>query len=288
MIRANIAGIPVGDGEPVRIMGVINTSPESFYKLSVKRRVDEIAETAIRFDKAGVDFIDIGGRSTAPYLNTDVPVEVEAKRVVEAIRVIVENTSVKKPISVDTTRYYVAAEALKAGARIINDVSGLREDPRLADLAREYDAPIIVVARVKTYDKKKHPIEHVIQALRESIEIALEHGVSEERIVVDPGIGFNRFSEIPWYIWDSAIIDSLDELRSLNKPILIGVSRKSFIGAITGRSDPAERLYGSLAATAIAVYRGAHIVRTHDPSETVDVVKISQFIRNVNSMLKSL
>mgnify|MGYP001626446850 CR=1 FL=1 len=283
MIKSVIAGVPVGDDEPVRIMGVVNVSPESFYKGSVKTSREAVIETAESFARAGVDFIDVGGRSTAPYLDTYVPPEVELGRVVEAIKAIVENTNIKKPISVDTTRSIVAEAALKAGASMVNDVSGFREDPRMPVVVREYGAPVILVARVAKYNPQLKPVQQVISALRESISIAVNHGIDEDKVVVDPGIGFNRFSELPWYVWDSMVLADLEELRALGRPILVGVSRKSFIGEITGKRDPAERLYGSLAATAIAVFNGAHIVRTHDPAETVDVVKVSSFIRRTRN-----
>jgi len=283
VIRAVIAGVPVGDGEPVRIMGVINVSPESFYKGSVKKSLDELVETVDKFSEAGVDFIDVGGRSTAPYLSGDVPVEVELERVVNAIKAIRENTYCRAPISVDTTRAIVAEKAIEAGAEIVNDVSGLRDDPAMPLVIKEHDVPVVLVARVSSFKRGVKPIAQVEEALRESLSIALKHRLNEEKIVVDPGIGFNRFTEVPWYEWDSSVLAELDELRRLGRPILVGVSRKSFIGELTGRRDPAERLYGSLAATAIAVYNGAHVIRTHDPAETLDAVKIASYIRRFRS-----
>ncbi|MGC9180944.1 dihydropteroate synthase [Thermogladius sp.] len=286
-IDAVIAGVRVGDNSPVRLMGVVNVSPESFYKGSVKAGEGELIRTVEAFLKSNTDFLDIGGRSTAPYLKTDVPLEVELERVVWAVKLVRDVFGDKIPISVDTTRSRVAEEALRAGANIINDVSGLREDPRMAAVARDYGAPLIVVARVPSYRSGVSPIDQVIEAVKDSLSRAVDSGVDEKAIVVDPGIGFNRFQELPWYVWDSMVLAELEKMRALGRPILVGVSRKSFIGEVTGRRDPAERLYGSLGATAIAVYNGAHIVRTHDPAETLDVVKVASFIRRLKTQYTS-
>jgi dihydropteroate synthase len=277
-IRADIAGIAVGDDQPVRIMGVINVSPESFYKGSVAQRREEIIVRAEAMAEQGVDFIDIGGKSTAPYLETEVPVEEEARRVVEAIRAIKENTSIRIPVSVDTTRAFVAEKAIEAGADIVNDVYGFKGDEKMAKIVAEYGVPVIIGAHMEPVPENSSPIAVVLEALRESIEIARRYGVDEEKIVVDPAIGFFRPRNPPWYVWDSTILANLYVLRTFGRPILVGVSRKSFIGAITGRKNPEERLWGSLAATAIAVYNGAHIVRTHDPAETRDAIRMAEFI----------
>lgn len=277
--RAKIAGVEVGDGLPVRIMAVINVSPESFYKGSVARDRAEVAERALALARAGADFIDIGGRSTAPYLETYVPADVERERVVGAVRAVRDSLGGSVPISVDTTRASVAEAALSAGADMVNDVSGLREDPEMARVVADHGVPLVVVARVREYRAGAKPIEMVLESLRESLEIARRAGVDEGVVVVDPGIGFNRFKELPWYEWDCSVLAELWRLRELGRPILVGASRKSFIGAITGRGDPSERLPGSLAAAAIAVYNGAHILRTHDPAETRDAALVAERIR---------
>lgn len=278
-ISARIAGIEVGDHlEPV-VMLALNVSPESFYKVSVKTSEDQLIETVIKALDEGASIIDIGGKSTAPYLDTWVPPAEESRRVTWAIRVLRENAGVKNPISVDTTRAIVAEAALNAGADIVNDVYGL-SDPDMARVAAEYEAPLILGARVERPDGKD-PVEAVLEALRDSIRKAVKAGVDEESIIIDPAIGFNRPKDRPWYWWDSTLIARLEELRVLGRPILIGVSRKSFIGEITGRRDPAERLPGSLAATAIAVYNGAHIVRSHDVRDAIDAVKMAFFVRKV-------
>ncbi len=281
VIKAVIAGVPVGDEEPVRVMGVINASPESFYKGSVVTEPERAASLAEEMVREGASFIDVGGMSTAPYLNTYVTPEEEAERVVPIIKTIKENSSVKVPVSIDTTRAFVAEKAIEAGADIVNDVRGLKEDPRIAKVVAEYGVPVIVAAnplgqRVEGAD----PVKVVMTALEESIKIAEDAGVDAAKIVVDPAIGFIRPKNPPWYVWDATVIANLDILRVFGLPILVGVSRKSFLKAITGREKPEERLAGSIAATAITVWNGAHIVRAHDVRETVDAVKVAKFIRD--------
>ncbi len=281
VIKAVIAGVSVGDEEPVRVMGVINASPESFYKGSVVTEPERAAALAEEMVREGASFIDVGGMSTAPYLETYVTPEEEVGRVVPIIKAIKENSSVKAPVSIDTTRAFVAEKAIEAGADIVNDVRGLKEDPRMAKVVAEYGVPVIVAANpVGQRIEGNDPVRVVLTALEESIRIAEDAGVDTGKIVVDPAIGFIRPKNPPWYVWDATVIANLDILRAFGLPILIGISRKSFLKAITGREKPEERLAGSLAATAIAVWNGAHIVRAHDVKETVDAVKVAKFIRD--------
>ncbi len=256
-----------------RVMGVINVSPESFYRGSVKNDERSLEKTAIEMVEEGASFIDIGAKSTAPYLETQIPIEEEVRRAVWAVR-IVKNV-VDVPVSIDTTSSKVADEAIKAGADIINDVTGFKSDPDMAGVTSEHSVPAILCAhgRVENFSD---PVGTVIGFLEESLRIAEEHGVDE--VAVDPAIGFLRPGYPPWFEWDSRVLANLNLLKVFGRPILIGVSRKSFIGAITGREKPEERLPGSLSATAIAVLRGANIIRTHDVGETLDAVKMARFI----------
>ncbi|BAD85350.1 dihydropteroate synthase [Thermococcus kodakarensis KOD1] len=265
------AGISLN--EP-RIMGVINISPESFYKGSVRNDEEKLIETALRMVEEGASFIDIGAKSTAPYLETQIPVEEEIRRAVWAVKTIRNHVDV--PISIDTTNAKVAEEAIKAGADIINDVTGLKGDPEMPKVAADYGTPVVLCAHGEVRNLSD-PVRTVMDFLQESLRIAERHGI--EDVAVDPAIGFLRPEWPPWYVWDSKVIANLNLLKSLGKPILVGVSRKSFIGAITGRQDPSERLAGSLSATAIAVLKGADIIRTHDVKETIDTVKVASFIR---------
>jgi dihydropteroate synthase len=256
-----------------KVMGVINVSPESFYKGSVRNDEEKLIETAVKMVEEGAAFIDIGAKSTAPYLETQIPVEEEIRRAVWAVKTVRDQVDV--PISIDTTSARVAEEAIKAGADIINDVTGLKGDPEMAKVAAGYSSPVVVCASGKVRNLSD-PIHTVIDLLQESLVIAAKHGIDE--IAIDPAIGFLRPEWPPWYEWDSKVLANLNILKIFGRPILVGVSRKSFIGAITGRKDPSERLSGSLAATAIAVWNGANIIRAHDVKETVDAVKMASFI----------
>jgi len=278
-LLANLAGIKVGDVHPVRIVGVINVSPESFYKGSVKTSLEEIITAALSMVKEGADIIDVGAMSTAPYLPTEISTEEETRRLVSAIKAIKQ--TVKIPVSADTTRSQPAEAAIKAGADILNDVSGLKKDEKMARIASEYDVPLILAANEKRKGKGMPPIERVITALKQSLNIAQRAGISLEKIVIDPGIGFFRHEELPWYIWDCNVIGNLQRLRVLERPVHIGVSRKSFIGKILNQDKPEQRLYGSLSATAIAVFKGAHMIRTHDVAPTVEVVRLAEQIKRV-------
>lgn len=279
-VEAVLAGLKVGDEYPTRLMGVINVSPESFYKGSVKQTREQIADTAKRQAVEGAEVIDVGAKSTAPYLETEISVEEEVKRITAAIEAV--GSAVQLPISADTTRARVAEAAIRAGATIINDVSGLKEDPGMAKTIAEHSVSAVLMAR-ELKPAAGSPIERVFNALKESLEIARRAGIPEDRVVVDPGIGFFRYPEKPWYEWDCEALLGLQRLKQLGRPICVGVSRKSFIGAILRKERPEDRLYGSIAATAIAVYEGAHLVRTHDVAATRDAVKLAEYVRSLKT-----
>lgn len=272
LARADLGGVEVGGGLPVRIVGAINVSPESFYKGSVAENVDASIEMAGSMADGGADVIDVGGMSTAPYLETLVPLEEEEKRVVEAIRAL--SGSLDLPISVDTQRASVARAALEAGARIVNDMTGLKGDPDMAAVVAEYEASAVICAHGKVTDPRD-PVLEARRLLRESLELAEGAGIPLSRIVVDPAVGFFRDTGIPWYQRDAAVISGVGRLGVLSRPVLIGASRKSFIGAIAGVERPEDRLSGSLAAAAVAVFAGTHAIRTHDVPETVQAVRIA-------------
>jgi dihydropteroate synthase len=287
MSYANLAGLKVGEKFPARVMGVINVSPESFYKGSVVASESGISELALKMVKDGADIIDVGAMSTAPYIHTEISEEAELERMKIAIETI--RPLIKVPISVDTVRSRVASEGLRAGADVINDVSGLNHDSEMCKVVASSGAPVIMMA-FESSAEQGEPIDRVARALQNSTRLAKESGISEERIVIDPGIGFFRregrgfgFSpvkEYPWYVWDCSIIRDISQLRSrIGRPVCLGVSRKSFIGKITGKEAAEERLAGSLAATAIAVYNGANMIRTHDVSQTIQAVKMVEAIR---------
>lgn len=259
-------------------MGALNVSPESFYKGSVHRRDDELLRAAQAMVEAGARLIDVGARSTAPYLPAEIAEDEERDRLARAVSLLVAKLPV--PVSADTARPGPARAALEAGARILNDVTGLA-DPRVARLAAEHEASVILMASPGAAGcaASAEPIATVRLALAAALRRAEGAGIPHERVALDPGIGFFRDEAIPWDAWDAGVLARLGELRDLGRPLGVGISRKSFVGAITGRPRPAERLPGSLAATAVAVWQGAALVRTHDVAETVDAVRVAERLR---------
>ncbi len=273
--------LKIGVNESVKIQGVINLSPESFYKGSIKTGPGSILQTAIRQVKEGADIIDIGAKSTAPYLETEISPEEESKRAVKGLKIILDE--VKIPISIDTTRAIVAKAALENGAKMINDISGLNDDQDMAKVAADFDVPIIIGA-TKLNRFKGNPTERVISALDHSLKIAQDAGIGLEKIIVDPDIGFHRIEEFKWYKIDTHILKHLQEIaKKFNQPICIGLSRKSFIGKILDIKNPKDRLYGSLGATCIAVLHGANLIRTHDVRETLEAIRVIEKIKEIGS-----
>lgn len=274
MTSRALAGVALGGAAPVRLMAVLNVSPESFYRGSVRLDSAAIRRRARRFVDEGADFIDVGAMSTAPYLDTHVDEEEERRRMTAAVEAVVEAVDV--PVSADTSRPDVARAALQAGARILNDVAGLR-DPGMVEAAAGAAGVVLMAAPGSAVPPADgDPVDVVGADLRAAIDRARAGGVAPERIVVDPGLGF--YTRTTWSSVDfnTSVLRGLAALRSLGHPILVGISRKSFIGKITGRDDPADRLAGSLAATAIAVRNGAAIVRTHDVAATRDAVLVAR------------
>ncbi len=273
---ANLAGVEVGDGFPVRVVGAINVGPESFYKGSVSGTEASLQQQVERMLAEGADLLDIGAMSTAPYLETAITEAEEIHRLTWAIGLVQKAVAV--PISADTKRSRVARAALDAGAEVINDVSGLRHDPEMGELVARRARGVVIMAS-ETDPDAQDPIETVGGLLDQSLQILWRVGVPEHRVVIDPGIGFFRKAAIPWYAWDCEVLRRLRELRKCERPLLVGLSRKSFIGQILELPDPADRLAGSLAATAIAVVNGAHLIRTHDVGPTREAVRMAEALR---------
>jgi dihydropteroate synthase len=286
---ARLGSVSVGDRFPVRIMAAINVSPESFYKGSVADTADAIASRVRLAIDEGADVIDIGGASTAPYLKGGVSEEVERSRVLFGLRAAVETVGGgKTAISVDTVRASVADAALRSGASVVNDVSGLKGDPAMCEIVRERGASLLAMAHSRESSRMR-PIPLISRSLRQTLGIAEKAGIDERLIVLDPGIGFFRDDPgsvtssqqglMPWYEWDCEVIANLGKLRALGRPLGVGLSRKSFLGRILGLERPEERLVGSLAVTAIAVSNGAQLVRTHDVKETVQAVRAAEAVK---------
>lgn len=274
-IRATLAGLNVGDRYPVRIMGVINVSPESFYQGSIASKASAIARKARELTQQGADIIDVGAMSTAPYLKTRIPEHEEAERLSVAVKIIRKNSPL--PISIDTSRAHPALAGLRAGATILNDVTGLSGDKNILPLLKKFRGLILMANPViNPRLQLTRPLPHTLALLRAALKKAAAAGYPSSRLVIDPGIGFFRDAKIPWWKWDIEVLKNLRGLRRLNLPILIGVSRKSFIGELMGGAKPQERLGGSLAATSVAVWNGAHVIRTHDVKETKDVAGVTK------------
>ncbi len=277
---SSLADLRVGEALPVRVMAIFNVSPESFYQGSVQTDHDSLAEAARAAANAGANIIDLGAMSTAPYLKTHISAAEETERLARAVELVTSCVTI--PVSADTQRAQVAAAALAAGARIVNDVSGLKHDPDMAALVARSGAGVIVMAS-EMVPGTGTPLMRIQAALEESLQIAAQAGILPDRIVLDPGIGFFRQPGIPWDEWDCTVLRELASLRVLGFPLLVGVSRKSFIGKILGQSAAADRLLGSLACAAIAVANGAHIIRAHDVKETVEIVRMAERLRPVFS-----
>lgn len=282
---SKIGRIGVGGTNPVRIMGIINTSPESFYKKSIYTGNKEIVKIVKQMEEDGADLVDVGGMSTAPYLKTLVPEKTEIERVTKAIHTIQKVSSL--PISVDTCRSAVAKAAFDLGVEILNDVTGLKYDHNMTNVLSEYSPSVIISA----YGKSPIFGNQVIQAkklIRQSVSIAIKSGISKEQIIIDPAIGFFRkrsrgiFStriDSDWFKRDILILQNLRSMR-MGYSVLISVSRKSFIGEILKEKDPDKRLAGSLAAETIAVLNGADIIRTHNVKATFDAVQVAQKLKS--------
>lgn len=267
MIEKTIAGLKVGDDQPVRIMGVINLSKESFYKNSVVSP-EHVRDAALRMIHEGADLIDVGARSTWP-LAAKISKDEERSRLIPAIKAI---SDIPVPISVDTMFSDIAEEALYAGAKIINDVSGFTADEKMVDIAGKHACPVILMAS-NNIPGDPVGMDAIIESLGRIIKGAENRGISSDSIIIDPAIGKWTPEKLP--VYDFETIDNIARLRILKKPILVAISRKSFIGD-TLNIPASERLYGSIAATAIAVRNGAHIIRTHDVAPTVDAVRVAR------------
>jgi dihydropteroate synthase len=264
--------VGIGEEFPVRVMGVLNISPESFYAESIEVETDQIAARARQMVEEGANIIDIGGVSTAPakYYDTErVSTVVEMKRIEYALDALTD--SIEVPISVDTTSSQVAERALELGASVINDVSGLQGDRNMAEIISQRKVPVVVMSSCANACQS---VEQSVNSLKKSLQIAHMAGIDASKIIIDPGIGFGKPPDV-----DYEIVRHLKMFTSLGHPVLIGVSRKAFIGHLLEQEEPSERLQGSIAVTSIAVANGADIVRTHDVKETVVACRIGKKLR---------
>jgi dihydropteroate synthase len=271
LIEGKLGKVVAGDRHPVRIMAVINLSRESFYKGSVAR-TEEALDKGRALQKEGADLLDIGAVSTAPGSPYIDEIQ-ERERLFPVLKEILQNLEIE--VSVDTQRAKIAEKALDMGAACINDVSGL-SDPEMCQTIAEHDSSAIVMAS-RSRPGDLLDMDEILRILGERLRAAQKAGITLEKLIVDPGVGRWIPEKLPEH--DLSILDGFRRLRVLGRPVVAAISRKSFIGARLSQPDPAERLSGSLAATAIAVYNGAHIVRTHDVATSIDTIRMAQAIR---------
>ena len=257
-------------------MGVLNVTPDSFSDAGRFFDRKKAVAHAVSMAGAGADIIDIGGESTRPG-SRETALKDELDRVIPVIKLLANK--IKKPISIDTRKAPVAETALKAGAKIVNDISGLRHDPVMADVAAEYGATVILMHMKGTpVTMQREPryadlIKEVSVYLAQSANIAMAAGVDKRDIIIDPGIGFGKTLE-----HNLKILRELKKLKALGYPLCIGTSRKSFIGRITGSDRPGDRLAGTIASSSIAIMNGADIIRVHDVKEAVEAAKVTDAI----------
>lgn len=252
-------------------MGILNVTPDSFSDGGRFLDRDKAVERGLAMAREGADIIDVGGESTRPGA-LPVPPEEEADRVVPVIRELAAAT--KALLSVDTRKAAVARRALEAGAHIVNDVSALAHDPAMPETVRDFQAGAVLMhmqgepATMQNKPAYDNVVDDVERHLEQRLEAATAAGVAREALAVDPGIGFGKT-----LAHNLRLLAGLDRLRRFRRPIVIGVSRKSFIGRLTGREAP-DRLAGSLAAMTCAVLRGAHVARVHDVQASLDAIRI--------------
>jgi len=259
------------------IMGILNVTPDSFSDGGLYFDKSTAVKRAFQMVEEGADIIDIGGESTRPG-SEPITIEEELMRTIPVIEALARG--IKIPLCIDTYKSEVAKRALDAGASMVNDISGLRFDPKMSKVVSEYKVPAVIMhIRGTPRDMQQNPvyealIPEIMDYLRTGMIIARQAEISEDKIIIDPGIGFGKT-----YEQNLEIINNLHEFKSLNKPILIGPSRKAFIGRILGEAPVTGRLEGTAAAVAISIMNGANIIRAHDIKEMVKVAKVADAIK---------
>lgn len=259
------------------IMGILNITPDSFSDGGLHFDKSKAVDHALRMADEGADIIDIGGESTRPG-SDPVPLKEELRRTIPVIEALSDKINI--PVSIDTYKSEVASRALDAGASMVNDISGLRFDPEMPKLVSKYNVPVVIM-HIKGRPKgmQDNPvyealIPEIMDYFRISIRLAIKFGIAEDMIILDPGIGFGKTFD-----HNLEILNNLQEFTFLEKPILLGPSRKAFIGKILDEAPAGERLEGTAAAVAISIMKGANIIRAHDVKEMAKVVKVADAIK---------
>jgi dihydropteroate synthase len=263
-------------GDRTYIMGVLNVTPDSFSDGGRFQTVNAAIDRAIQMVSAGVDIIDIGGESTKPGA-ASVDEQTELERTIPVIEAIRQNPDIRDiPISIDTTKAAVAEAAIQAGADLVNDVSGGKFDPQMLETVARLQVPYILMHMRGTPTTMQQMTDYVdivgeiLEYFGTQIDRAIAAGIDRAQIIIDPGIGFSKT-----YQQSIELIRQLDKFQRLDLPLLVGVSRKSFIGKILNQPDPNRRLWGTAAACCAAIDRGVDLLRVHDVAEMVDVCRVA-------------
>ena len=259
------------------IMGVLNITPDSFSDGGMHFDKSAAIDHALRMIDEGADILDIGGESTRPGSET-VSLDEELRRTIPVIEALARNISI--PVSIDTCKSEVALQALEAGASIVNDISAMRFDPEMPKVVSRFKVPVVLMhmkgtpKNMQVKPAYKSLLPEIMDHFRASIRLAAQSGIPDNMIILDPGIGFGKTFE-----HNLEIINNLQQFSVFENPILIGPSRKAFLGKILGDLPPKERLEGTAAAIAISIIKGAHIVRVHDVKEMAKVAKVADAIK---------
>ncbi|MFY9607926.1 MAG: dihydropteroate synthase [Blastocatellia bacterium] len=262
-------------GERTIVAGVLNVTPDSFSDGGEHFDAGRAVDRALEMEGDGADIIEVGGESTRPAATPVVAGE-EIARIEPVLRAVAGRLRI--PIAVDTYKSEVAQVAIELGAGILNDVSALRFDPAIADVAARASAPLVLMhmrgnpATMQVMEPSEDIFAEIDADLTKAVSEALRRGVSRDQIIIDPGIGFGKALE-----QNLAILNCLDRFGDLDLPLMIGTSRKSFIGRLTGRLA-GERIFGTAASVAVAITRGAHLIRVHDVKQMVEVARITDAI----------
>jgi dihydropteroate synthase len=269
-------------GERTLVMGVLNVTPDSFSDGGLHFDVEAAVARSLEIERQGADIVDIGAESTRPGAE-GVSAEEELRRLLPVLAKL--RGKLKTPISVDTSKSEVAEAAAEAGAEIVNDVTGLRNDPRIAEVVRRRRLVLVLMhSRGVPRTMQKRPfargvLPDVMAGLRRSVAIARRAGVGKSRTIIDPGIGFGKS-----YPQNYELLERLPELARLGYPLLVGASRKRFVGQALGDVPANERVWGTAATVAASILGGAHIVRVHDVVEMVQVARVTDAILNPQSI----
>jgi dihydropteroate synthase len=263
-------------GKRTYVMGILNVTPDSFSDGGEFQTLESALQQARQMIAAGADIIDIGGQSTRPGA-TEISIEEELSRIIPVIRRLRQESSIA--ISLDTTRSIVAEKGIEAGADMINDISGGTFDPQLLPTVARFRVPIILMhsrgnpRTMQTLTNYGDLIGEIQAFLSDRLQVARQSGIAIENLLIDPGIGFAKTFE-----QNLDLLRDLKQFQGLHCPILVGVSRKRFIGHLTGKDDPKERIWGTMAANCMAISGGADILRVHDVAATVDLCKVADAI----------